>query len=76
MRHHGHSEQQFLKNWLSSLDDKNQNNTSMSAEKYRQQLDPVKKARNEDWKKSVEQYTATKRFDMLSIGDVEKLCAL
>ena len=40
----------------------------MSAEKYRQQLDLVKKARSEDWKKSVEQYSATKRFDMLSIG--------
>ena len=43
MRYHGHSEQQFLENWLSSLDDKNQNNTSMSAEKYRQQLDLEKK---------------------------------
>ena len=50
----------------------------MSVEKYRQQLGLVKKARSEDWKKSVEQYSATtsKRFDMLSIGDVEKLCAL
>ena len=48
----------------------------MSAEKYRQQLDLVKKASGEDWKKSVEQYSATKRFDMLSIGDEEKLCAL
>ena len=48
VRHHGPIEQQFLENWLSSLDDKNQNNTSMSAEKYRQQLDLVKKARSED----------------------------
>ena len=48
----------------------------MSAEKYRQQLDLVKKAKSEDRKKSVEQYSATKWFDMLSIGDVKKLCAL
>ena len=48
----------------------------MSAEKNRQQLGLVTKARSEDWKKSVEQCSATKQFDMLSIGDVEKLCAL
>ena len=47
----------------------------MSAEKYRQQLDLVKQARSKDGKKSVEQYNASrpKRFDVLSIGDVEKL---
>ena len=48
----------------------------MSAEKYRQQLDLVKKARSEDLKKLVELYSATEWFDMLSIGDVEILCAL
>ena len=48
----------------------------MSTAKYRQQLDLVKKARSEDWKKSVEQYSAAKRFDMLSTGDVDKLWAL
>ena len=41
----------------------------MSAEKYRQQLDLVKQARSKDGKKSVEQYNARKRFDMLSIGE-------
>ena len=40
-------------------------NTSMSAEKYRQQLDLVKQARSKDGKKSVEQYNASKWFDML-----------
>ena len=59
---------------IESLDDKNKNNTSMSAEKYRQQLDLVKKkARSKDGKRSVEEYNASKRFDMLSTGDVEKL---
>ena len=33
----------------------------------------VKQARSKDGKKSVEQYNASKRFDVLSIGDVEKL---
>ena len=47
----------------------------MSAEKYRQQLDLVKQARSKDGKKSVEKYNARrpKRFEVLSIGDVEKL---
>ena len=47
----------------------------MSAEKYRQQLDLVKQARSKDGKKSIEQYNASrpKRFNVLSIGDVEKL---
>ena len=51
------------------------NNASMSAEKYRQQLDLVKQARSKDGKKSVEQYNASrpKRFDVMSIGDVEKI---
>ena len=74
--HHGHIvEQQFFDIWLSSLDDKNKNNTSLSAEKYRQQLNLylVKQARSNDGNKSVEQYNASKRFNVLSIGDVEKL---
>ena len=45
----------------------------MSVEKYWQQLDLVKNARSKGGKKSVEEYNASKRFDMLSIGDVEKL---
>ena len=47
----------------------------MFAKQYRQQLDLdlVKQARSNDGKKSVEQYNASKRFDVLSTFDVEKL---
>ena len=65
--------QAFLERWLSSFDAKKKNLTSLSAERYSEFLDLVKVARSKQVQKSSSEYNAVKRFDILTIGDVEKL---
>ena len=63
----------FLEIWLSSFETKKKNSKSLSAERYAELLELVKNGRNKEAKKSCYDYNAVKRFDILTIGDVEKL---
>ena len=61
----------FLESWLSSFDTKKKNSTSLTAERYGQLLDFMKNARSKQVQKSSDEYNAVKRFDILTIGDVD-----
>ena len=65
--------QAFLERWLSFFDAKKKNLTSLSAERYSEFSDLVKVARSKQVQKSSSEYNAVKHFDILTIGDVEKL---
>ena len=63
----------FLDSWISSFHTKKKNSTSLTAERYGQLLDLVKNARRKKVQKSSDEYNTVKCFDILTIGDVEKL---
>lgn len=65
--------EQFLVTWLESLNGKQKNNTALSTDKYQEQLSTLKAAKSKRVNRTVTEYNLLKRFDILSIGDIEKL---
>ena len=65
--------EQFLVTWLESLNGKQKNNTALSTDKYQEQLSTLKAAKSKQVNRTVTEYNLLKRFDILSIGDIEKL---
>ena len=65
--------EQFLVTWLESVNGKQKNNTALSTDKYQEQLSILKAAKSKQVNRTVTDYNLLKRFDILSIGDIEKL---
>ena len=65
--------EQFLVTWLESVNGMQKNSTALSTDKYQEQLSILKAAKSKQVNRTVTDYNLLKRFDILSIGDVEKL---
>ncbi|CAL4087064.1 unnamed protein product, partial [Meganyctiphanes norvegica] len=65
--------QQFLNQWLASLNDKGKNVASLSLARYNEILLQLKSARAKTCQKNQQYYNLIKRFDMVTIGGIDKL---